>query len=73
MKLLSKASHPQNTTRLFNIYGITEISCWSSINEIVEKNVDEPCLGESLSETVFQIKNEDNEVIIKGDGTLYIG
>ncbi|XP_011637640.1 beta-alanine-activating enzyme [Pogonomyrmex barbatus] len=73
MKLLSEASHPQNMTQLFNIYGITEISCWSSIKEIIKDSVDESCLGEPLSETVFQIKNEDNEVIIKGEGTLYIG
>ncbi|XP_018311567.1 acyl-CoA synthetase family member 4 [Mycetomoellerius zeteki] len=73
MKLLSKASHPRNTTRLFNIYGITEVSCWSSINEIVKNNVYESCLGEPLSETVFQIRNEDNQITIKGDGTLYIG
>ncbi|XP_018406530.1 PREDICTED: acyl-CoA synthetase family member 4 isoform X2 [Cyphomyrmex costatus] len=73
IKLLSEASHPQNTTRLFNIYGLTEISCWSSINEIVKNNVDESCLGEPLSETIFQIRNEDNEIVIKGDGTLYIG
>lgn len=73
MKLLSEASHPRNMTRLFNIYGITEISCWSSIKEIVKSNVDEPCLGEPLSETIFQIRNEDNEVITLGDGTLYIG
>jgi len=73
VKLLLEASHPQNTTRLFNIYGITEISCWSSIKEIVKDNVDEPCLGKPLSETIFQIRNEDNEVIIKGNGILYIG
>ncbi|KYM88071.1 Acyl-CoA synthetase family member 4 [Atta colombica] len=73
MKLLSEASHPRNTTRLFNIYGITEVSCWSSINEIVKNNVDEPCLGKPLSETIFQIRNEDNEIVIRGDGTLYIG
>lgn len=73
VKLLSEASHPQNMTRLFNIYGITEISCWSSIKEIVKNNIDEPCLGEPLSETIFQIRNEDNEIITKGEGTLYIG
>ncbi|XP_011880286.1 PREDICTED: acyl-CoA synthetase family member 4 isoform X2 [Vollenhovia emeryi] len=73
VKLLLEASHPRNATRLFNIYGITEVSCWSSIKEIVKNNVGEPRLGEPLSETVFQIRNEDNEVIIRGDGTLYIG
>lgn len=73
MKCVLKASHLQNMTRLFNIYGITEISCWSSINEIVKNNIDESCLGEPLSETIFQIRNEDNEMITSGEGTLYIG
>ncbi|KAL0102094.1 hypothetical protein PUN28_018561 [Cardiocondyla obscurior] len=73
VKLLKEASHPQNTTRLFNIYGITEISCWSSVKEIIKSNEDEVCLGEPLSETVFQIRNKENEIITTGDGTLYIG
>lgn len=74
MKLILKASHLQNMTRLFNIYGITEISCWSSINEIVKDHgIDESYLGEPLSETIFQIRNEDNEVITRGEGILYIG
>jgi len=74
MKLFLEASHPQNATRLFNIYGITEVSCWSSINEIVKDNdIHECCLGKPLSETIFQIKNNDNEVITKGEGVLYIG
>ncbi|XP_072757295.1 beta-alanine-activating enzyme [Anoplolepis gracilipes] len=74
IKLILKATHLQNMTRLFNIYGITEISCWSSINEIAkDDSIDESCLGEPLSETIFQIRNEDNEVITRGEGTLYIG
>lgn len=74
MKLILKASHIQNVTRIFNIYGITEISCWSSINEITKNNIaDESCLGEPLSETTFQIRNENNEMITTGEGTLYIG
>ncbi|KAL6438049.1 hypothetical protein ACFW04_004363 [Cataglyphis niger] len=73
MKLILKASHIQNTTRIFNIYGITEISCWSSINEITKNNIDESCLGEPLSETTFQVRNENNEMITSGEGTLYIG
>lgn len=73
-KLILKASHLQNTTKLFNIYGITEVSCWSSINEIVkDSNIDESYLGEPLSETIFQIRNEDNEAITRGEGILYIG
>ncbi|XP_032670188.1 beta-alanine-activating enzyme [Odontomachus brunneus] len=73
-KLLSKASHPQNKTRLFNIYGITEVSCWSSVNEVIRNSdIDESCIGEPLSGTMFQLKNEDNEIVTRGSGFLYIG
>lgn len=73
-KLLSEASHPENKTRLFNIYGITEVSCWSSVNEVIRNsNTDESCIGEPLSETIFQVRNEDNEVVTRGSGFLYIG
>ncbi|XP_020280492.1 acyl-CoA synthetase family member 4 isoform X2 [Pseudomyrmex gracilis] len=47
-KLFLKASHPQNMTRLFNIY------------------------GKILSETIFEIRNEDNK-ITTDEGILYIG
>jgi len=57
---------------MINLIQILQVTSETKF-KIVEKNVDEPCLGEPLSETVFQIKNEDDEVIIKGDGTLYIG
>lgn len=74
IKLLSEASHLQNKTRLFNIYGITEVSCWSSVNEIIRNNdADESCIGEPLSETILQVRNEDNEVVTKDEGFLYIG
>lgn len=73
-KLLSLARHTQNKTRLFNIYGITEVSCWSSINEIIRNNsADESYIGEPLSETMFQVRNENNEVVTRGKGFLYIG
>ncbi|EFN77267.1 Acyl-CoA synthetase family member 4 [Harpegnathos saltator] len=73
-KLLSEASHSQNKTRLFNIYGITEVSCWSSINEIIKNNgIDESYIGEPLSETIYQVRNENNEILTRGTGFLYIG
>lgn len=73
-KLLLETSHSQNVTRIFNIYGITEVSCWSSINEVIKDvSADESYLGKPLSETIFQVRNKDNEAIVRGEGCLYIG
>nr|XP_033341796.1 beta-alanine-activating enzyme isoform X2 [Megalopta genalis] len=75
LDLLLEAIHPCNNTRIYNIYGITELSCWASINEVTIKNrqTDVQCLGEALSHIIFQVRNEVGEVITNGTGFLYIG
>lgn len=57
---------------LYNIYGITEISCWASMYK-VELNCGEIQLGTPLDDTVFKVVNEDNSLILNGIGELYIG
>ncbi|XP_076641004.1 aminoadipate-semialdehyde dehydrogenase [Halictus rubicundus] len=72
---LLEAKHPCNRTRIYNIYGITEVSCWASINEVAIANeqTDAQCLGQALSQTVLQVRNEKGEVVTNGTGSLYIG
>ncbi|KAK0159317.1 hypothetical protein PV328_010207 [Microctonus aethiopoides] len=88
-RTILKMKHRENCTRIFNIYGITEISCWASINEIIfnyntanDDNDDDfnnmiiQCnkLGTILSATLFQVKDLNGDNIIKeGQGLLYIG
>ncbi|XP_034171725.1 aminoadipate-semialdehyde dehydrogenase isoform X1 [Osmia lignaria lignaria] len=74
-ELLLETKHPCNTTKIYNIYGITEVSCWASINEILVTNAeyDTRCLGQVLSQTMFRVKNEMGEVLTEGTGSLYIG
>lgn len=56
---------------LYNIYGITEVSCWASISLVVDfKDVS---LGEPLTDTVLEIRNDDGLVINEGEGELFIG
>ncbi|KAM7352015.1 aminoadipate-semialdehyde dehydrogenase isoform 2-T2 [Cochliomyia hominivorax] len=53
--------------RIFNIYGITEVSCWSSIHELHIKNLSDVeliPLGKSLDElTYFRIVDEFERVL----------
>ncbi|XP_075149915.1 aminoadipate-semialdehyde dehydrogenase isoform X2 [Haematobia irritans] len=51
---------PYGSKRIFNIYGITEYSCWATIHEYHQDNADRIPLGKSLDEvTLFQIENEE--------------
>lgn len=57
--------------KIFNIYGITEVSCWASVHFV--ENLDKPVpLGSTLSDTIFQIRSGGD-----GDadcvGELFIG
>ncbi|XP_076276340.1 aminoadipate-semialdehyde dehydrogenase [Lasioglossum baleicum] len=72
---LLEAKHPRNHTRIYNIYGITEVSCWASINEVATENeeTETQCLGQALSQTLLQVRNEKGEVVTNGTGSLYIG
>lgn len=74
----------RNTTKFFNVYGITEVSCWASLEQVYISEVCEEQLLEmstyssismcsSLSETVIEIRNQKGEKVLKDDGELYIG
>ncbi|XP_012281427.1 acyl-CoA synthetase family member 4 homolog isoform X2 [Orussus abietinus] len=77
LEILTNAKDNCNETKLFNIYGITEVSCWSSINEIeLETNGDKvnvSYLGKPLTETIYEVRTASGEAVNKGQGHLYIG
>ncbi|KAG8190035.1 hypothetical protein JTE90_000130 [Oedothorax gibbosus] len=58
----------ENQTLLFNLYGVTEISCWASCYLIDLKNEtsSEMLLGDPLLETNIEL-NENGEVLIGGN------
>lgn len=63
--------------RVFNLYGLTEISCWCSIYEITKEDVflnKEIPLGEPLDDLIrFRVKSvEFDKEIASGIGELYI-
>ncbi|KAL0267643.1 UNVERIFIED_CONTAM: hypothetical protein PYX00_009853 [Menopon gallinae] len=59
---LFKLKSKDNVTRVYNIYGITEISCWAFINELSE-HCDEVSLGKPLNGIIYKI-DENNELYI---------
>lgn len=65
-----------NRTRIFNIYGITEVSCWASIvefNQETMNDISQGFLGYPLSKTYFQVRSERDEIVDNGEGILFIG
>ncbi|KAJ8949864.1 hypothetical protein NQ318_010498, partial [Aromia moschata] len=59
--------------RIFNLYGISEISCWATIHEIDNKmNYDEIPVGECLEETFLELRDEENKVVNFGEGEIII-
>lgn len=59
--------------QIFNIYGTTEVSCWASIFQ-VPPNFEGPVpLGSVLSDTMFQLRDDEGRLIDDGVGELFIG
>lgn len=70
--VLFKFKHENNITKIYNIYGITEVSCWASISKVFQ-HTHPDSLGQTLSETIFQVRNEIDEIVDDGEGELFIG
>jgi len=62
--------------RLFNLYGITECSCWASVKEITFKGIlqsrDLDLIGDPLPETSFRVLGKKGEWVEEGEGELVI-
>jgi acyl-CoA synthetase len=75
LKTLSEFSSPGHSTVFYNIYGITEVSCWATLSKI-ESNEIQVDLGHALGETDLRVINEDEEEIHRdqgGEGYLWLG
>ncbi|KAM6439775.1 beta-alanine-activating enzyme isoform 2-T6 [Liasis olivaceus] len=71
-----------NKTHLFNVYGITEVSCWATCYRIPEEVLDtDHCfrsdslvpLGTPLSGTIVEVKDANGSVVLEGEGQVFIG
>ncbi|CAJ0573732.1 unnamed protein product, partial [Mesorhabditis spiculigera] len=56
--------------RVFNVYGITEVSCWASIQEI-DSRTTEITIGDPIFRTGFAL-GHDGELLITGERKCYI-
>ncbi|XP_063166650.1 beta-alanine-activating enzyme isoform X2 [Candoia aspera] len=69
-----------NKTHLFNIYGITEVSCWATCYRIPEEVFDMDHrfdslvpLGTSLPGTTVEVKDANGSAVLEGEGQVFIG
>ncbi|CAH1398385.1 unnamed protein product [Nezara viridula] len=53
---------------IYNIYGITEVSCWASLKQVWPAKKIEVDIGTPLSETLFKLETDN-----KNEGELFIG
>ncbi|XP_029988836.1 beta-alanine-activating enzyme isoform X1 [Sphaeramia orbicularis] len=81
--LLSSWRHEDNKSQIYNIYGITEVSCWACCYKIPESSLqsnDLTCstvvsvpLGTPLMDTVVEVRDEHDCVVTEGEGQVFIG
>nr|XP_056711429.1 beta-alanine-activating enzyme [Euleptes europaea] len=69
-----------NKTQVFNIYGITEVSCWATCHKIPEVSLGSDHrfdslvpLGTPLSGTRVEVKDSSGSAILEGEGQVFIG
>ncbi|XP_039187059.1 beta-alanine-activating enzyme isoform X2 [Crotalus tigris] len=80
LSMLRSWKEKGNKTQLFNIYGITEVSCWATCYRIPEEafdvghRFDSPVpLGIPLSGTTIQVKDANGLLVQEGEGQVFIG
>ncbi|XP_027146442.1 beta-alanine-activating enzyme isoform X2 [Larimichthys crocea] len=77
--LLRSWRHEDNKTNIYNIYGITEVSCWACCYKIPE-SVLQPSdhesfvpLGTPLMDTTVEVRDEHGCIVTEGEGQVFIG
>lgn len=59
---INSCRSPENKTRVFNVYGVTEVSCWASYFE-VEHGCSEVLIGEAIYGTQLGV-DSDGQLIL---------
>ncbi|KAJ4943167.1 hypothetical protein JOQ06_005672 [Pogonophryne albipinna] len=80
LALLRNWRHKDNKTHIYNIYGITEVSCWASCYKIPESLLQSGNhvlpfvpLGTPLMDTVLEVRDEHGRIVTEGEGQVFIG
>ncbi|KAK2835854.1 hypothetical protein Q5P01_016338 [Channa striata] len=81
--LLMSWRQKDNKTQIYNIYGITEVSCWACCYKIPESllqfssgfcsSASSVPLGGPLLGTVMEVRDEQGVVVTQGEGQVFIG
>ncbi|KAM6947890.1 LOW QUALITY PROTEIN: beta-alanine-activating enzyme-like [Lycodopsis pacificus] len=78
--LLSSWRHEDNRTHIYNVYGITEVSCWACSYKIPESllraghiSPSSVPLGTPLMDTTVEVRDEHGRVVTEGEGQVFIG
>ncbi|XP_029952954.1 beta-alanine-activating enzyme isoform X2 [Salarias fasciatus] len=77
--LLRSWRHQDNETHIYNIYGVTEVSCWASCYRIPpsllssSSRLSSVPLGTPLTDTVVEVRGEDGCLVTDGEGQVFIG
>ncbi|XP_051233307.1 beta-alanine-activating enzyme isoform X1 [Dicentrarchus labrax] len=78
--LLRSWKHEDNKTHIYNIYGITEVSCWACLYKIPESLLQSSDLavsfvplGTPLMDTVVEVRDEHDRIVTEGEGQVFIG
>ncbi|NXJ47760.1 ACSF4 enzyme, partial [Spizaetus tyrannus] len=80
LNLLKSWKHKENKTRIFNLYGITEVSSWATCYKIPEEvfssdfRTDFPIpLGSPLLGTKVEVRDTNGSAVLEGEGQIFIG
>ncbi|XP_070688180.1 beta-alanine-activating enzyme [Pempheris klunzingeri] len=78
--LLRGWRHEDNRTHIYNIYGITEVSCWACFYKVPESLLQSSHttmsfvpLGTPLMDTVVEVRDERGCIVTEGEGQVFIG
>ncbi|CAG10959.1 unnamed protein product [Tetraodon nigroviridis] len=78
--LLRSWRQEHNRTSVYNIYGITEVSCWACCHRIPESLLQSPAhaesfvpLGAPLMDTRVEVRDDEGGLVTEGEGQVFIG
>jgi acyl-CoA synthetase len=74
---LGKWKSDGNTTSIFNLYGVTEVSCWSTCHQVKffkdsEIQEEQVCLGEPFPFCKLQVRDKQGCPVTCGEGQLFV-
>ncbi|XP_073439683.1 beta-alanine-activating enzyme-like isoform X2 [Dendrobates tinctorius] len=80
ISVLRSWRQPENKTRIFNLYGVTEVSSWATYYEVSETMInstpgliDSVPLGHPLQGTMIEVRNDDGVRVENGEGQVFLG